>query len=238
MKLRMFDYYEIRARYFPTIIAALPMVILSAFVKQEVWLTCFQNVAWFLPIENISVSLVFITLLINVQRGIAKHLFEAHIFNSGKDFPTTTLLLHSDQYLSQQTKNVYRQKIELEFNLRLLSKVDEATDPDEAKKTIRDAINLVRKRVGNGDKTRQYNIHYGFARNLIGGAVLAIPVSLLVITVAIFQDNTAALIIGTTLTIAFTGLTVFSKQILTQLGRAYANCLLTEFLTTKGAPHD
>lgn len=226
----MFDNYEIRARYIPTIIAAVPIMIFSGFIKQDIWLSLFQNADWFLAVENMSLSLIFIVLLINLQRGIAKHGFEARVFNSGKDFPTTTLLLHSDTFLSKEAKSAYRKKIESEFNLHLLSEKEEAASLDEAKKTLRDAVNLVRKRVKDGNKTLQYNIHYGFFRNLIGGAVLATPVAIFNSIVFGRNNDSAGLWISGAIALAFLTLIIFNKLILKHFGRAYAECLLSEYL--------
>lgn len=236
--MKLLDVYEIRARYLPAIIAALPMIILSTFIKREIWISLFSNAKTFLVVENISLSLIAVLFLINVQRGLAKHLFENRVFKSGKDFPTTTMLLLTDSYLSVEMKNKIRKKIESKFTLHLFTLAEEQENLEEAKKTIRDAVNLIRKQVGKGDKTLQYNIHYGFSRNLIAGSVFALPFSIL--NVYLFgTQNIAGVCVSLALAIFFLIALIFNKTILTHFANAYAECLLSEFVyNKKGVKHE
>jgi len=230
--MKLLDVYEIRARYIPAIIAALPAFILSAFIKREVWISLFSNAQCFLIVENVSLSLIAVLFLIHVQRGIAKHVFENLIFKSGKEFPTTTMLLLSDTYLSSEMKTKIRKKIEITFNIHLLALEKEQENLEEAKKTIRDAVNLIRKQVKNGDKTLQYNIHYGFSRNLIAGSIFAIPAS--VLSAVLFGiHNQAGFYISLIMAAFFFLALIFNRKILIHYANAYAECLLSEFLTTK-----
>lgn len=235
--MKLLDVYEIRARYIPAIIAALPAIILSAFIKRDVWISLFSNAKCFLVVENISLSLIAVLFLIHVQRGIAKHVFENLIFKSGKEFPTTTMLLLSDTYLSAEMKTKIRKKIETTFGIHLLTLEKEQENLEEAKKTIRDAVNLIRKQVKNGDKTLQYNIHYGFSRNLIAGSLFALPLSAL--NAFLFgMQNKAGFYISTALAVFFLATLIFNRIILTHFANAYAECLLSEFVfNKKGVPH-
>ena len=236
--MKLLDVYEIRARYIPAVIAALPAIILSAFIKREVWISLFSNAKSFLVVENISLSLIAVLFLIHVQRGIAKHVFENLIFKSGKDFPTTTMLLLSDTYLSTEMKTNIRKKIETTFGIHLLTLEKEQENLEEAKKTIRDAVNLIRKQVKNGDKTLQYNIHYGFTRNLIAGSLFAFPLS--VLNALLFGlQNKAGFFFSGALAVFFLAALIFNKTILTHFANAYAECLLSEFVfNKKGTTHD
>lgn len=232
--MSFFNNYELRARYLPAFIAALPAIILSTFIKRDVWISLFENTRCFLIVENISLSLIAVLFLIHVQRGIAKHLFENQIFKAGKEFPTTTMLLLSDSFLSVEMKNKIRKKIETDFGIRLCTLEQEQASLEEAKKTIRDAVNLIRKQVKDGDKTLQYNIHYGLSRNLIAGSIFAIPVS--VLNVVLFGlHNPAGFYISLLMTAFFSLTLIFNRKILIHYANAYAECLLSEFLTTKGA---
>ena len=235
--MKFFSNYELRARYIPAFIAGLPVIILSAFIKQGVWISIFENAQYFLVIENLSLSLISVLFIIHVQRGIAKHLFENQIFKAGKDFPTTTMLLLTDSFLSVEMKNKIRKKVETDFGLQLCSQEQEQANLEEAKKTIRDAVNLIRKQVKDGDKTLQYNIHYGLSRNLIAGSIFAIPTS--VLNAVLFgMQNKAGFFISLIMVGFFALALIFNRKILTHYASAYAECLLSEFLTTKGVNHD
>ncbi len=233
-----FNHYEIRARYLPAFIAALPAIILSTFIKREVWVSLFENAQYFLVVENLSLSLIAILFLVHIQRGIAKHVFENRIFKSGKELPTTTMLLLSDSFLSVEMKNKIRNKIGTDFGLHLCTLGQEQENPEEAKKTIRDAVNLIRKQVKDGDKTLQYNIHYGLSRNLIAGSIFAVPAS--VLNAVLFGiQNQAGFYISLMMAGFFSLALIFNRKILIHYANAYAECLLSEFLTTtKGAGHD
>jgi len=225
--------YGIKARYVPGIVSALPMIIFSGFIKEEIWIAVFRNVEWFLVVENISISMITVLFLIHVQRGIAKHLFEDRIFDSGKDFPATRMLLVSNSHLSEALKSKVREKIQKDFGITLFSESEETKHLEEARKTIRDAVGLIRKQVGDGDKTLQYNIHYGFSRNLIGGSTLAVPTAIVCAVIAIVQKDIPILVVSSIMTSAFALVLLKSKTIMTHFGNAYAECLLTEYLTTK-----
>jgi len=225
--------YEIRARYVPAIITALPMIVFSGFVKEEIWISVFRNIGWFLVVENISFSMITVVFLIHAQRGIAKHMFEERIFDSGKKFPATRMLLLSDTHLSETMKMKVREKIKKDFGITLRTKDDEQDNMDEARKSIRDAVGLIRKQVGDGDKTLQYNIHYGFTRNLIGGATFSVPCALICTIFSALQKNVPVLIVSIAMLTGFALIIMMSRSIMTHFGNVYAECLLTEYLTTK-----
>jgi len=235
---KWFDKYSFNARYVPAFITAIPAIVFSAFIKRDVWISLFEN-SNFLITENLSLSVITILFIIHVQRGIAKHLFENRIFKSGKEFPTTTMLLLTNSFLSVEMKNKIRRKIETDFGIRLCTLEQEQVNIEEAKKTIRDAVNLIRKQVKDGDKTLQYNIHYGLSRNLIAGAIFAVPISVLN-SVLFGLQNQPGFYLSITMAVFFSITLIFSKNILIHYANAYAEYLLSEFLTTKekGVNHD
>ena len=51
--------------------------------------------------------------------------------------------------------------------------MEESKDIPEAQRLNREAVGFIRSYVGKGRMTHQYNIRYGFMRNLMGGAVWA-----------------------------------------------------------------
>lgn len=234
---KLVDKYDIIARYSPAVLSALPAIILSASFKKDAWFELFENVHICIAFEGISIPIIMTILLVYLQRGIAKHLFENRIFNSGKDFPTSTMVLLSDNFLSGEIKRKIRAKIKQDFNIELLNEKEEVKNLDEAKKTARDAVSLIRKQVKDGDKTLHYNICYGLIRNLIAGALFAIPVA--VVNVVLFSTKSQLwLLVNMLLAVFFSFLLIFNKRILTDLANAYAECLLSEFLTIKGVNNE
>ena len=227
-----FDSYTLQARYVPTILTGLPLIIFTAFIKEDVWIELFSNVEYFLVLENISIFMILLYGLTNFQRAVGKHFFEARVFNNGEDFPTTTFLLHSDNFLSSSIKQKLRTKINNDYDIRILSSSEENDDISQAKKTIRDAVNLIRKTVKNGNKTLQYNIHYGLVRNFIAGSIIAIFISLINIY-KFYNINSVGLMLSIVFLVVYLSCIIFHKTILLCFARAYAECLLTEYLTIK-----
>jgi hypothetical protein len=102
---RAWDEYEIKARYIPCFLAAvLPVHFGIQFFGNAFWETIAKNIGW-LVVTNFSLSLLVTLALIQFQCGIAKHWIEEGIFGKGGiNFPTTTLLLFRDPFLSRNMK--------------------------------------------------------------------------------------------------------------------------------------
>ena len=115
-----FDEYEIKSRYIPAIVGAIPLIMLTSTQKETVWLPLFRTASWFLVLENISLAVVSVVLLMSIQRGVAKYCFENNVFNNGIDFPTTTMLLIKNDMLSKEFKRKVRDKIKKDFGICLL----------------------------------------------------------------------------------------------------------------------
>src|SRR6266480_4222454 len=139
-KIKVWDEYEIKARYIPCFVAAiLPVHFCIQFFGKSFWDTIITNIGWLL-VTNLSCSLVVTLALIQIQCGIAKHWIEESIFGKGGiDFPTTHLLLFQDYFLSKNTKIAIREKIVKDFNFELMSESQENTNIKEAKKLAREA---------------------------------------------------------------------------------------------------
>ena len=226
--MKMLDEYEIKARYVPAVITALPIIIFTSFVKKETWLDLFANSKWVLPVENISLSVISFFFLMWMQRAIGKHVFERYVFKSGVDFPTTTMLLFQDKFLSGDAKKKIRKKIKADFDITLLNEQQERADSDEAKKTIRDAVARVCPLVGKGIHTFQYNCFYGMIRNLIAGSIWALLVS--IINAVIFgKENLIGMGVCIVMALFFLAVLCLHKPILRHHAKEYAKCLFAEY---------
>ncbi len=225
--------YVVQARYIPAIISSMPLIILTSLVKDEVWLPLFRNAWWFLALEGLSLNMIFIIFIMSVQRGLAKYLFENKIFKDGKGFPATLMLLHSDVYLSHDFKTKIRQKIKEDFDIDLLGQSEENNNFEEAHKLIRDTVSLIRNTVGDGNKTLQYSIHYGFIRNLIGGATFSSVIAVVDLIIFLYDKNIYGIIISGLIAIFMIIILLFNKTILRHFAYTYAKCLFTEYITKK-----
>ena len=231
----MFDEYELKARYIPSILASVPLMMLSSVFEPEVFISLFRTADFFLVVKDIGLSLVVIFLVIHFQRFIGKYLIEAYLFDAETKFPTTEMLLWSDSTLSRASKNKLHKQVKEDFDIDLLNADLEKNDTVEAIKLAIEVVALIRRRVGKGVLTYQHNIQYGFMRNLIAGSILSLPSSLVAIYVFIVvKPNFIGAVIASIYSVLFVLLVVFHRQILKWLANNYAKVLFAEYLTLGG----
>lgn len=231
---KSFSEYEIKARYIPAILTAIPLILITSTQKEEVWLPLIKTSRWFLVVENISLSILIVFFLMQFLRFIAKFIFEKKIFKDGDLFPTTQMLLWDDHKLSQKMKKNIRNKVLADFNINLCNEEEEKADKQEAVREIKDAVSLIRQKIKKGHLTLQHNIEYGFARNLIAGTLIALPISLFNIYIFFKIHSMIGIIISILIAVLFFFIILFSKRILSLLAEKYAKQLFTEYLDKQG----
>ena len=145
--------------------------------------------------------------------------------------PTTQFMLFSNDEYSAQKKKHIRDKVKSDFNFDMPSLETEQSDEVEAKKLIAEAVGLIRNKVKDGNLLLQHNMEYGFFRNLIGGSVFGLIVS--IIGVVYFHNVNAHFgftLSSILLSMVFLSLLLFSKRIINYFGRLYAKRLFIEYL--------
>jgi hypothetical protein len=105
---------------------------------------------------------------------------------------------------------------------------------DEAKRLARDAVGFIRRNVGKGIMTYQYNIRYGFMRNLIGGALWGAAGSIGCAVWYLLQNNWQASILFTICSMTFVFLFLLRKRVLHKFAHQYAEILFNEYMAKKG----
>jgi len=232
---KTWDEYEIKARYIPCFITAVPIVhFCTHLLGKTFWESIASNMGWML-VTNLGLSLIVTLALIQLQSGIAKHWIEESVFGKGGiNFPTTNILLFQDNFLSRTLKNTLREKIKRDFQFVMLDETKEGQDMSEAKRLAREAVNFIRNYVGKGRMTHHYNIRYGFMRNIIGGALWAFVGSTGNGLLYGLQKHWAAMGLFVLFAFIFLALIVFKKPILSRYGNQYAETLFSEYLTMKG----
>ena len=234
-KVTSWDEYEIKARYIPCFITAMfPVHFCIQFLGESFWTTIAADLGW-MVVANVSISMIITLALIQLQCGIAKHLIEESIFGKGGiDFPTTTMLLFRDSFLSTSMKNAIREKVLRNFNFELMNENKEQIKFDEAKKRCREAVVFIRRYVGRGVMTYQYNIRYGFIRNLLGGTFWGLAGSVGCSYWYGIGTNwrvSSAFIICS---IVFVMLLLLRERVLTKYAHQYADTLFTEYMNATG----
>jgi hypothetical protein len=227
-----FDKYTTEASFYPAV-ATLPPFILLNYYFLQTFLSGLLTLMLGLVIEGVSVGVVFIFLLMEVNRFLSKMILENRLFQNELTMTTTEFLLYKDHTYSEAHKTKIRKKISQEFKVKLPLKSEEVANESSARQRIAEAVSLVRARMKGGRLLLQHNIQYGVARNLIGGSLLAALISLVDfhIFLNVFPNQTAA-VIALIFIFLYGALILFSKQILYAQGKQYAKILFQEYLTS------
>lgn len=223
--------YYIKARLFPTILTSIPILSLYYFAFSEKLIEFMAFLEGYKWASDVTLSIAAIYFLAQINRLISKELFQNLFFKEELNMPTTNFLLNSDSTLAKSIKHQIVQKIAADFGIHLLDSNSENGNEEEARKTIASAVAQVRNVTRSNSMLLQHNIEYGFVRNMIGGSVLAVIIS--IFNIFIFQytfSNSFAF----KLNIIFLGIYIFpivlSKFLINRYGKYYAKILFEQYL--------
>ena len=139
----MFNEYTRKARLFPTVISAIPLLIFQyTFLNKEI-----SDFLIFLGkieiLGNVTISIVVLYFISQFNRFISKIFFEkAEIY-----MPTTDFLLFQNTEYSEQYKKKIYEKLEKDFDIKLPSASEQKKDLLNARKRIAEVMSLARKRI-------------------------------------------------------------------------------------------
>lgn len=135
--------------------------------------------------------------------------------------------------LSKEIKTKLHAKIKKDFDVNLLDEHSEATNIEEAKRTAKDAIDLIRPKVKNGIHTFSNNVQYGFMKNLLAGILISMPFSIINMYV-FWNGNPLGLYISSIFLILSLLLLTFGRTLMQSRAEYYADTLLKEYLYLGG----
>ena len=230
---KSWDEYEIKARYIPTFISVIPIVHFAIiFLGKSFWNELADNISWMLVVANLSLSLIVMLALVQIQSSLGKSWIEESIFGKGGvNFPTADMLLYSGGFISKQRKEQLRRMISDLSGSTFSTEDEERDNPLNAKLQAREAVGHVRAKVRHGTMTIQYNIRYGFFRNLIAGVGWATFGSLGCAVLYCLDANWKPMILFIVYFLIYTILYLQKGMILRKLAFNYADSLFTEFLS-------
>lgn len=227
----MFSKYNITARIYPAIICSIPIFVLNYFLLSNYTsglINSLEKIKW---IGGITFSVALTFLLAQLGRFIGKELFEKTHFNDELRMPTTNILLHSNSLYSPEHTDRIHSKILVDFGIQVFSAKQEEKDVAAARRTIAESVSMIRAKVGNGQLLLQHNTEYGFARNLVGGSVPALYMSVVNLYIfGVIFPNSTAYFISIFTSIAYFLLVLMGKQIIDRYGMSYAKILVQEYL--------
>lgn len=228
----MFSKYGLTARGAPAIISSFPIIVFNYFFLSSVLADFLHAVAGISWISELSVPLIFIFLLAQVNRFVSIEVFEKRYFHDGLEMPTTNFLMSSDPQYSDEHKQKIHEKILKDFGIQLFNKEQEKNDPIGARRRIVEAVSLIRGKVGEGKLLLQHNIEYGFVRNLIGGSLVALVLALGNFFFFRFVvEKNVAFAISNILVIFYLLPIILSRKLLSGYGNLYAKILIQEYIS-------
>lgn len=229
---KVIDGYSIYARFFPSIITALPLLVLWFFLSKDFKLN--ELMSFLLSIKfcgGITISVVALYFYAQIIRITSKY-FENRYFNKRSGFPTTYLLTYDDHTFSKSYKDKYRELVKKHFDLDLLNETEEISNSNEARKRLNEATKQIILKVKDGQLVKKQNIWYGFVRNLTGGVIFSVIFCIInvIAGLTVYKSN-LLIILSVILLVVYGCVFLFHKPILKQNAEVYANQLISEFIS-------
>lgn len=234
------DPYERRARLFPGLLVALPVIVplVCTFGAKNATLT---GVIALLSTCGVSYALA------SIARGRGKALEERLVAKWG-GLPTTLILRHRDPFFDSITKQRYHADIKSKLGIDVPTADQELAEPNKADEAYMAAGRQLRERTrGNKSLLLKENIAYGFHRNMLGmkipgvlsalfgvfyGLVLADALALNPLAVDLsrlaYPGLAAGLTLAISLVLLLAWLSYFNEDKMRRMGYAYAERLLEQ----------
>jgi hypothetical protein len=224
--------YYIKARLFPTILTVIPLLILVNTVVASFYYETLKEILNILPIiTNLGLSAALLFLMVQVNRLFAKEVFQYIYFQDELTMPTTNHILWNDNFFDITVKRKIREKIQSMIGLTLMSETEEEEDELKSRKQIVTAVSQIRNRLRDNKLLLQHNIEYGFFRNLLGGCLIAIVFSIILIIIGVINHKPSSSLLGIILSVVYVFPIVFSKPIVMRFGNYYSKVLYEQFLS-------
>lgn len=225
-----FDKYSRVARIYPTVISIIPLIFLSVFLTNTEFAKLTNSLSLKI-LGNIGIASVLMYLIAIINRFFGKEIFENKIFKNETFMPTTSFLLFKNKEFTKNYKLKIRGLIIADFRLNLPDENDELSDELEARKSILEAVGLIRKKVGEGTLVIKRLTEYGFVRNLVGGSIVGIITSIFNCIFFYYSNSSKfILVFSLLLLLFFVILLVFSKLLIVRHGKLYAKQLFIEYI--------
>lgn len=212
----------------------LPIMVFNHFYVSEEFSKFVGGVLGAKLFSNLSISVICLYFSSEIGRLISKNVFQRIYFKDEAYMPTTNYLMFSDQTYSYQHKVRIRDKVLSDFKIKLPDSGEEEEDEHDARRRIVETMAQIRGKLDGNKFLLQHNIEYGAMRNVIGGSVLGIFLSVFnIIFFSILVSSALAVYISTATLVIYLLLVLFSKIIIDFYGNNYAKILFREYLGSK-----
>ncbi|MCF7864947.1 MAG: hypothetical protein K9M11_00375 [Candidatus Pacebacteria bacterium] len=226
-----FNKYNLVARVYPAVLCSLPILVLNYFLLESYLGNFFTTVEGYKLAGGVTLSVVLVYFFAHVGRFVGKEVFEKIHFRDEVDMPTTRVFMHSDKTYTSEQKAILYSKVSSEFGITLCTIQEEIDNEERARRLIVDCALLIRGRVKDGRLLLQHNIEYGFARNLLGGATVAVFISVVnLLLFGYFVPEPVAYYLSLTLAFMYMLVMMVGRRVIDRYGYRYAKILIQEYL--------
>ncbi len=231
-KTKIMNVYYFRARLSPAIVTSVPIFVLVHSIILKNYKEALTPILPILPIlSSMGISFALMFILIQINRVLSKEIFQKFYFEDELKMPTTNFLIWNNEFYDDTIKLKIRNKIESKYSIELYNKIDEIQNEESARKIITVAVSQIRNDLRGNDMLFRHNFEYGFFRNLIGGSVIAVTISVIISIYAYLHMDTILLNIGLLLLVIYIIPLLLSRKILKIYGNNYAKILFEQFLS-------
>lgn len=228
----MISEYTIKARLAPTALAAPPLLLLCNALfdlQANQWLESDMMTTLF---GKGTATLALVFLMMQVNRLIGLEVFQRWVSQDELNFPTSRWLVATNTEMSPLQRQSIDKKLQHDFQIGLLPA--SMGDTPEVRRHNADLVGRIRLFVGSPAKLLQYNIEYGFFRNLIGASLPVLAAGLAnayLYSEKLLPPWAFHLSLGYTV---FAGLLIcFARPLIERLGIQYARALFQTYLDKK-----
>lgn len=226
--------YYLKARLFPTMLTIIPFITFIFLLTEKYSDRIIALGNYSILLSRLSFIPAVIFFMVQINRFVAKEIFQRFYFADELNMPTTIMLLLSDSELPLPIKENIRKQIEIKFGIKLKDAYSENQNPEAAKKLIATAVSQVRNVLRENKLLLNHNIEYGFVRNLIGGSLVSFLFSLIcAIICCVFLNELKYSITFASFAIFYLIPILLSSLIIKKYGKYYAKVLFEQFLTLK-----
>lgn len=152
------------------------------------------------------------------------------MFSEGDRFPTTLLLLDVDTALSNERKMQIREKVKLEFDVDISNRT---SDTAQSRQRVGEAVSHIRKKFfGKPGLALQRNIEFGMSKNIAGGSIIALAVSVLIVVISFATAMMGLLYLAIIMIAIYAVLIAFGLIAMSTNAKRYATALFEEYLAS------
>lgn len=228
--------YFLKARLIPTALTMIPLVVLYIYQISPI-LDPILNPVWgLLPVfTGVATNVCVMFLLVLLNRFISKFVFQRLFYQDDLKMPTTEYLMPNCSLLDNSSRNRYYALILRDFGIDMPKELETLATETEQRTMIARVVGQIRNMLRDNIMLHQHNIEYGFFRNLIGGCVIALFVSIILVIISIAQHNEILTISSVVMAVVYILPILFSKMLIKYHGKNYASVLFEQYGSIKRA---